>query len=414
MTDNLNEQKKVYVVTNGCPENRLDVSREENLLVKYGFTATKNWHEADFIFFNACGRSEESAQYSVRIIEHFQKTKNEKQKLIVWGCLPKIDFNLLKQNFNGTIILGSELTDFLKSAGIQGEIGPVTSNKLGESWPLSKDVASNYRRYEGSLLSRTYKNTALKWESYLDSNFNLVRDKDPSIFYIKVSTGCHSNCAYCAIKKSRGMTKSKPVPEVVEELKSGLQQGFKKFSLLGTDLGSYGMDTGCTLNDLLKELIKEDGDFKISLRNVNPGNFKRLIDGFLPLLSSNKIEYFEMAAESGSDRIIKLMNRNYTIAEFKEMVSKIHKTHPHFIIRTQLIAGFPTETEEEFQETMKLLDEVVFDFVEVYEFSERKGTVAAKLEPKVPDNIKSERYMKLHKKAILNRTTRKIKNILIK
>ncbi len=240
-----------------------------------------------------------------------------------------------------------------------------------------------------------------------------MKDKDPSIFYIKVSTGCHSNCAYCAIKKSRGMTKSKPIPKVVAEFRTGLQQGFKKFSLLGTDLSSYGMDIGCTLNDLLKELIREKGDFKISLRNINPGNFKRLIDDFLPLLSSNKIEYLEMAAESGSDRIIKLMNRTYTIAEFKEMVSKIRKAYPQFILRTQLIAGFPTETEEEFQETMNLVDDVVFDFVEVYEFSERKGTIAEKLEPKVPDNIKKRRYMKLYRKAILNRTPRKIKHIIL-
>jgi threonylcarbamoyladenosine tRNA methylthiotransferase MtaB len=349
----------------------------------------------------------------VHIINHIQKTKNEKQRLIVWGCLPKIDSELLKQNFSGTIIPGDQLIDFLKSLDIKEDIVLVTSNKLGESWPISKDSASNYRRYEGSLLSRTYKNVALKWESYLNSNFNLVKDKDPSIYYIKVSTGCHNNCAYCGIKKSRGMTKSKPIDNVVSEFRRGLQQGFKRFSLLGTDLSSYGMDIGCNLNDLLKELIKENGDFKISLRNINPGNFKRLIDDFLPLLSTNKIEYLEMAAESGSDRIIKLMNRNYTVAEFKEMVSKIRKAHPHFIIRTQLIAGFPTETEEEFQETMKLLDEVVFDFVEAYEFSERKGTVAAKLEPKVPDDIKRRRYMQLHKKAILNRTPRKIKNIVL-
>ena len=107
------------------------------------------------------------------------------------------------------------------------------------------------------------------------------------------------------------------------------------------------------------------------------------------------------------------MNRNYTVEEYKMIINAIRKACPELIIRTQLIAGFPTETDQEFQETMQLLDDVVFDFVEVYEFSDRPGTIAEKIKPKVPDDIKWQRFLKLYKKTSLNRTPRKIKRILL-
>jgi tRNA A37 methylthiotransferase MiaB len=124
------------------------------------------------------------------------------------------------------------------------------------------------------------------------------------------------------------------------------------------------------------------------------------------------VTYFETAAESGSNRILKLMNRNYTIEEYKNCINTIRRAYPGIIIRNQLIVGFPTETDDDFEETMKLLDDVVFDYVEVYEYSERPGTLSEKIEPKVPDSVKRQRYIRLYRKALLNRTPRKIKNIL--
>ena len=406
---------KVTVVCNGCPENRIDCAQAEKYLVENGWRVTKNWQEADLILFNACGLSRETTSYSLKVIKKIQSKKRENQQLIVWGCLPKIDPEALKKEYDGIVSAGSELPELPQMFNTSGAVNQTTANSLGDRWSLNKKNAREFSRYRssGSFVSQIYKRPALRWADYLDSRFNLVRDKDPSIFYIKISSGCQSNCAYCAIRKSRGLTKSKPVEKVVAEFQQGLQKGFKNFSLMGTDLGSYGVDFGGNLVDLLKELTSQEGAFKISLRNVNPYHLKNMLDGFISVLESNKIRYVEVAAESGSNRILRLMNRNYTIEEYKMLISAIRKACPQLIIRTQLIVGFPTETEQEFQESMRLIDDVVFDYVEVYEFSTRPGTVAEKIEPKVPDDIKWQRYLRSYKKALLNRTSRKIKNILL-
>jgi MiaB/RimO family radical SAM methylthiotransferase len=357
--------------------------------------------------------SQKTSSNSLKVIKQIQSQKRENQQLIVWGCLPKIDHEILKKEHGFVVSAGSELPELPQMINTSGSVNQTTANSLGNLAPLNKNNAQEFARYSGSFVNQICKRLVMRWDGYLDSRFNLVQDKDPSVFYIKISSGCRSNCAYCGIQKSRGLTKSKPVEKVGEELQQGLQKGFKNFSLMGTDLGSYGLDFGGNLVDLLKALTSQEGAFRISLRNVNPYHLKNMLDGFISVLESNKIRYVEVAAESGSNRILQLMNRNYTIEEYKMLISAIRKACPQLIIRTQLIAGFPTETEQEFQESMRLLDDVVFDYVEVYEFSTRPGTIAEKIEPKVPDGIKRQRFLRLYKKAILNRTSRKIKNILL-
>ncbi len=407
------ERGKVFVVCNGCPENRLDVARAETYFIKNGWTVESNMHKADLILFNACGRSSKTESHSIGVIKEIQSKMNRDQTLIVWGCLPKIDLEGLKKEYRGLISFGSELPELQQMLGLSLPIDKTFANYLGPVWHVTKKNAPEYVRYEGSKVSQIWKKPALLWDGYLNSRFNLVRTKDPSIFYIKISTGCRSNCAYCAVRISRGLTKSKPIQNVVAEFRLGLHEGYKKFSLMGTDPGSYGVDLGCDLIDLLKELTAIEGDYSIFLRNFHPFHLKNMLEGFTEILATKKIKYVELAAESGNNRILKLMNRNYTIEEYKKLINIIREAYPPLIIRTQIIAGFPTETDEEFQDTMKLLDDVAFDYVEVYEFSARPGTVAAKLEPKVSKDVKRQRFLKLYRKAVFNRTSRKVKNILL-
>jgi tRNA A37 methylthiotransferase MiaB len=411
---NINSEKRTaFVVSNGCPENRLDVARAEKYLLENGWTIEKEWQNANLILFNACGRSSKTETHSLNIIKEIERQKKESQQLIVWGCLPKIDKVTLTKEYHGPISPGSELTELKEMFVSKPDINQIYANTLGPVWALSKKNAPEYLRFEGSLLSRAIKKPALRWDEYIDSRFNLVRSKDPSIFYIKISTGCRSNCTYCAIRKSRGLTKSKPIENVLSEFREGLQKGFSNFSLMGTDLGSYGVDLNHNLVELLETLTTQLGEFRISLRNIHPHHLKGYIEEFLAVLKTKRIPYIEMAAESGSNHVLQLMNRTYSIEEYKELVQAIREAYPPIIIRTQLIAGFPGETQEDFKESMQLIDDIVFDYVEVYEFSERPGTAAASIEPKVPDALKRERFLQLYRKAVLNRTRRKIKNIIL-
>jgi tRNA A37 methylthiotransferase MiaB len=404
--------KKFYAASNGCPENRIDTARVQKYLVAQGWEAAPNWQNADLILFNTCGQTDITAWHSIGIIKEIENKKKAEQQLIIWGCLPKIDMELLKENdCTGFISPGADLPELPALINAKTAVDKVSANTISPKWPVKKENAKEHKRFSGSHVSQLTKKLVLSWEDYLGSRINLVRAKDPTIFYIKISTGCQNNCAYCAIRKSRGKTRSKPIENIVSEFKEGLQKGFKRFSFLGTDLGSYGVDIDTDLVNLLTELTSIEGKYTISLRNVHPYDMNRMLNRFIPLFKTGKIPYIELAAESGNNRILELMNRKYTIEEYKNIVKTIRQTNPDIIIRTQLIAGFPTETEEEFLDSMRLLDEIIFDYVEVYEFSPRKGTPAEKME-QVPDKVKRDRFIRLYKKALLNRTTLKIKDLI--
>jgi tRNA-2-methylthio-N6-dimethylallyladenosine synthase len=198
----------------------------------------------------------------------------------------------------------------------------------------------------------------------------------------------------------------------MSEFREGLQKGFRHFGLLGTEVGAYGHDLGYSLTDLLGEMTAQEERVKIGLRNINPYHLKNMLNELVPLLESKRIWYMECPAESGSNRILKLMNRNYSVEEYKDWIKTVRKAYPNIIIRTQLMVGFPTETEEDFKETLHLLDDVVLDFAEVYKYSKRPKTVAARMEPQVPDQIKKQRFFRAYRKAVLNRTPRKINHLL--
>jgi tRNA A37 methylthiotransferase MiaB len=190
-----------------------------------------------------------------------------------------------------------------------------------------------------------------------------------------------------------------------------LGKGFRYFGLLATDLGAYGRDLGCSLVDLLVELAKEKGDYRIGLRNVNPYHLNEMFEELRPIFSSEKIWFLSSAIESASDRILRLMRRRCKIQDFKNCIRILNKESPNILLRTQLIVGFPTETREDFRMSLHLLDELEFDWVEVYKFSPRRGTPAATMAGQVPKKIKTTRFRQLSLKAMTQRPHKKLRQI---
>ena len=218
---------------------------------------------------------------------------------------------------------------------------------------------------------------------------------NPNTFCIKVSNGCSNQCTYCAVKLSRGDVKSKSIEDIDKEFKEGLKKNFKEFALIGTDVGSYGRDKGINLIHLLKELLKNKGEYKIKLRNIHPRFLIEMMPEMQKILKSGKIPYICSAVQSGNNRILKLMDRGYNIEDFKKTISLINKNFPEVDLRTQLMTGFPGETDDEFRDTFELLDAINFDYVEVYHFEARPGTKAAEMKNQVPKKIARRRYHKL-------------------
>lgn len=407
--------KKACVLTNGCPENQLDSARVMIYLKENGWQIVDNVADANIILFNACGLTESAELNSIHSIHNIKKQTRDNQRLIVWGCLPKIDPETLLQTHQELSFGEREIDKLDEIINATKSINEITVNQICQQssreslWHrLSKInrlpvkfIALPYLR----LASSNYLHDRIASDNpspliHLDTTGRERTGKNSSIFYIKVATGCLGNCSYCAVKKSRGHIKSKPIDEVMDEFKTGLSLGFKVFFLLGTDLGPYGRDLGYNLADLMTKMVNEEGDFKIGLRNIHPFFLKRMINDLEPAFATGKIWFTGVAVESGSDRILKLMKRGYSVRDFKEGTERLKKAHPDLFIATQIMVNFPTETEEDFAASMNLFEESNFDYVEIYSFSPRPGTSAADMKGKVPGRVAYFRELRIVSKAL--------------
>ena len=391
--------KRVCVFTNGCPENRIDCARIKKFLSDNDHILTDDIQDADIIFFNACALTHATQEFSINIIQFIQAQKRPSAKLIVCGCLPKINKPRLREVFNGVTFEHEieDLSDFIETETnpqdthanhLESRAHVPTTHRLRIP-DLKKLVNIKYIKEK---LTEPYRN-------HLDQTINVF---GPNSFCIKVSTGCPNKCAFCAVKISRGKLRSKSINQIVEEFEQGLARGYKEFALLGTDVGAYGRDHGNTLVDLLKEMIKIEGDYTIRLRNIQPKFLIGMLSELTEVLRSGKISYLSSAAESGNNRILKLMRRGYTIEQYKQAILVLKNEFPDLQIRTQILVGFPGETEEEFMDSLRLIDEINFDFVEVYPFQARPGTEAEGMDNHVPHKVIMRRYHKAYMKALFH------------
>lgn len=393
--------KSVFLSSNGCPENLIDVARVRTYLQQNGWHIADDPAMADLILFNACGLTNGLANMSLDIIKELQGKAKYPSEVIVWGCLPKIDPEALGQVYQGPAFSERELHKLDELIDAEKPIEGMVANDISTCCHRPEHVGwDSIKKRMVYLLGSYYLSLAGK--------LNLHRPNDNSIFYIKASTGCVSNCAYCAVRNSRGRIKSKRIDEVVDEFRDGLSRGFREFSLLGTDLGPQGRDLGYTLADLLREMVKEKGEYKIGLRNVHPYFLKQMLSELQPVLSTGKVWYMGIAAQSGSDRILKLMRRAYTAEDVRECVRTVKRAHPDLIVRTQLMVGFPTETRQDFADSMQLLNDTKFDYTDVYKFSPRPRTIAAEMEGRVPDRVATYRMYRMLMKLQVGLVTERV------
>ena len=216
-------------------------------------------------------------------------------------------------------------------------------------------------RYCG-LKPRNFLNDKVLWPmqrvfyrlDHLDSS--LRRDED--MFYLRVAEGCTGHCTYCSEKLAWGRIKSRPIQEVIAEFKIGVQRGYRRFFICAEDLGSYGYDLDFTFIDLLSEIIDEDkrGDCRLIIDQFNPKFLKPSLPQLADIFASGRIELFNCQVQSGSNRILRRMGREYSSEEWRDGMLAINRRFPQVRLGTHLMVGFPSETESDFEETLKLLD----------------------------------------------------------
>jgi tRNA A37 methylthiotransferase MiaB len=379
-----------------------------------GWPKALSYQEADLVLFNVCGQSFSKLNSPRRAVDLTQKKMKPGAELFVYGCYTKIFENesleLLKRS-------GLKSTDFqaiAKHFGIKAPKGLKANYLLSRFSPLSKNLD---RRKLMRVFNPNYILNGLKRKKYIRflkriaSNYYIYGSE---MFVINVGSGCLSNCSYCSHRISRGKLSSKPPQVVWEEFERGFAEGFTKFAFIGTDLGCYGQDIQTNLAQLLTPIVEHKGDFTLHLRNINPRFLLPMLDDFIEVLHSGRIQYLESAVQSGSDHVLTLMKRGYSIDAYRKALYRIREEVPHIDLRTQFIVNYPGETFEDFEASLNLMDEMFFDFIEVYNFRPETGSAASCLQRTISEKEAQQRYLQMLEKAVnsikkRNLTTSKLK-----
>ena len=361
----LDQGKKIYVKTFGCSMNISDSESMIGILKRESYTLTSDISVADIVIVNTCGVKTPTEH---RILSYLRKLSKLGKPVIVSGCLPSINLPAIKKAIpNFAAIIGTEeiiIIDTIVNRVLSGEHGIIQINKA--------QVAER----------------------------NLLQKERFSSVYaiIPISSGCLGNCAYCAVRFARGELKSYPIENIVREISFLVKKGYKEFWLTSQDTGVYGFDRGLTLVDLLEKIIHIEGKFKIRIGMMNPSFLKLFYKSLVPFFKNEKVyRFLHIPVQSGSDRILQLMRRGYTVEEFYEIVSYIKSQIPDITLSTDIIVGYPGETDEDFGASVDLVKRIRPDIVNISKFGKRPNTIAAKMETQIPESVKSERSRYLSK-----------------
>ncbi|MGA3112406.1 MAG: tRNA (N(6)-L-threonylcarbamoyladenosine(37)-C(2))-methylthiotransferase [Candidatus Bathyarchaeia archaeon] len=335
---------QVFLKNFGCSANIADGEVLAGCLAQAGFQIVASESEANVLIYNTCAVKGPTENRIIDAIKHAPKNK----KIIVAGCLPKISFERL-----------------LREVPFDGAVGPSVG---GEIVDVVNRVAAGEKVLD---LSELYKMPKL--------NLPKIRS-NPVVSVVPISYGCLGSCAYCCVVHARGHLRSYSVKEVVERVSCDIAEGAREFWVTSQDTACYGKDFHANLSVLLKALDGVAGDFKIRVGMMTPNMVtdmqKELIDAF----KSDKIfKFLHLPVQSGDDETLNRMHRFYTAAEFKALVNAFRAQFPDLTLATDIIVGFPGETEDAFENTLKLLEDVKPDVTNVSKFFARPKTTAAQI-----------------------------------
>jgi len=404
----------------GCPRSEHDAEK----LVKY-FKAN-DWHvtykfqDADIILLFTCGFNQDAEETSVLNIFNVKREMKKNAKLIIFGCLPGINENRLK-DMNVSTITKRSIHDLDNLISAKVKLCNIKDpNKFNgyikiknKDYNLINRLRIFYFRMNKFIKQFTWKNLSftdiIQLINYFHNKITMISHAfekksylpfPNEIFNIKISQGCLDECSYCAIRFSDGPFQSKPLNIILDEFNKGLKEKYHFIRLIGSDVGAYGQDVDKNIVILLKELFKFKENFKIIWTDFHPRWLIKYFNELLDIIVSNshRIGYIGFPVQSGSDKILNLMNRDYTIKEFKNCIINIKKKCPKLRINTQILVGFPGETEEDFEHTIKLLKTIEFYHVLYFKYSDRPNISASLLSDKLPSYVIDRRIRTLHKK----------------
>ncbi len=335
--------KTIFVKTFGCTLNQRTSEELTNHTI-----LTENINSADFILINTCGVKEQTEFKIIKYLQELKKNGTKDKKIILFGCLVDID-----------------------SSGLRRTCPKANYFGLKDVKKLKKLIFSKSK----------------------------IKSQKKITQAIIIANGCLGACTYCAVKFARGRLKSKLIKEILEETKFALKNGSKEILLTAQDTGCYGLDIKTNIVNLLKEIIKIPGEFRIRLGMANPQHLIKFYKELAKVYKNKKIyKFLHIPIQAGDNNTLKKMNRYYKTQEIETIINYFRKVHPTITIATDVIVGFPEETEKEFENTIKFIKKIKPPLINISRFGKRKGIEANNLKD-LHGQIKKERSRILAKVA---------------
>lgn len=348
---------KVHFQALGCRLNEAELESWSNELIERGHQVTQDSAEADLVIFNSCSVTAEADRKSRQQINRIQK-KNPGSKLVVTGCYASLQKERVQSQLGVDLVVENQNKDTL-----------VDQVLTRFNWPPENEK--------------------------IDQHAIFSRGRHRA--FIKVQDGCRYRCTFCIVTVARGEERSRDQRDIINEINRHYQQGVQEIVITGVHVGGYGSDTGSNLYQLLAEILDKTQVPRIRLASVEPWD---LPDNFFELFKDDRLmPHMHLPLQSGSDSVLRRMARRCKTAEFERLVDKARSTIPLFNVTTDVIVGFPGETEQEWEQTLRFVERVGFGHMHIFSYSPRVGTKAAGLADQVSKVVKKERSQQLHELA---------------
>ena len=379
----MDKQKNAFLLVYGCQMNQSDAERMAGELASIGYARTDDMAAADLILINTCCVRESAEDRVYGKIGEIKHVKERNPRLIfgITGCMAQKEGDaLIARAPHIDFVLGTSKVHELKNVvrEIEKERGHIVDTNLTET-----------ELPDGGPVAREGKLSA----------------------WIPIMYGCNNFCTYCIVPYVRGRERSRQPEDIVREVEEAVESGYKEVTLLGQNVNSYGKDhKRADFADILKMVDEVPGIERVRFMTSHP---KDLSDKLIQTIADGThiCEHIHLPVQYGSDKILSAMHRVYTVDSYRALVARIRKAIPNVALTTDLIVGFPGETDEDFQEMLAFLKEIRYDSAYTFLYSKRSGTPAATMDGQVPDEVKHERLEKLM--AVQNEISKEINDRLL-
>ncbi len=351
---------KIHLKALGCRLNEAELEQWSGQFTSKGHQIVKAADEADVVVLNTCAVTTEATKKSRKLMNRLHR-ENPQSKLVVSGCYATLEEENVAARLGVDLVVNNQDKELLP----QKVMDAFAANTM----PL---IAMNP---EGSSLFQRGKQRA----------------------FIKIQDGCRYRCTYCIVTVARGDERSRALTEIVDEVNNLHQQGIQEIVLTGVHVGGYGSDNGSTLFDLVSALLNDTDVPRIRFASVEPWD---LPDAFFSLFENPRLmPHMHLPLQSGADSVLRRMSRRCKISDFSHLVQQARLAIEGFNVTTDIIVGFPGETEEEWQQTLETAESIGFGHIHIFSYSSREGTKAAGLPNQIAIDVKKSRSQEMHKLA---------------